>query len=75
MPKAATSLHYVTYLQMYLIEFAELQYSTFQCVLNDFESSVEDEAIQLLSTTKLFPFTFVVIVRPLSLGDRRLYSG
>jgi hypothetical protein len=58
-----------------LIDFTEWQYSMLQSVLNDLESSVEYGTIQLLSIKKLFPFTFFVVVRLISLGDRRQYSG
>ena len=74
MPKTAIPLRFVTYLQMYLMDLTELQYSTLQCVLNVLEINGEYGTIQLLLTPKSFLFTFLVIVRPLSSGDRRRYS-
>lgn len=69
-----TAMLFVKYLRLYLMEFNELQYSLLQSALNILERSSEHRAIQELSTTKSFPFTWTVIVLPSSSDDRRWYS-
>lgn len=61
----------MTYLQMYLIDFTEWQYSTLQWALNVLDRSGEYGTTQELSTVTSMPLTLTVIVLPPSFGDRR----
>ena len=75
MPNIAISLPLFIYLQHYLIDFMELQYSTLQWVANAFDKSGQYETIVRLSTMISFPLTFITIVLPLSSSERRRYNG
>ncbi|MEE6459025.1 hypothetical protein FKM82_000512 [Ascaphus truei] len=73
-PKMAMSLPLFTYLQMYLIDLTELQYSTLMCALYILVRSGQYGTTHLLSTWMfLLPRIVIVAVYPPSVGARRRY--
>jgi hypothetical protein len=60
---------------MYLINFTELQYSTFMCALYVFDSNGEYGTIHRLSTSISLFRLFMLATLPPSSADRLLYNG
>lgn len=54
----------LTYLQMYLIDFPFLRYSTLMCALNTLKKQGNTEHTQLLSTSTFSKATFIIGEKP-----------
>src|SRR5258705_1998222 len=72
---SAMTLPLLTYLQMYLIDLTELQYSTLMCALYVFDSKGEYGTTHRLSTWISWDRIFMVAILPPSSADLLLYKG